>query len=262
MKFKTLSKRTAQVILYAMRSVLLRFFKFQEISILTYHSISDIDDETAVTQYTFESQINFLKQNGYYFATLTDIVSYIKEGKSLPLKTVAITIDDGYADSYKNAFPILKRYKIPVTIFVVSGFEKMKNQRETTLSPLSESEKNEMLMSGLVDFQCHSKSHAMLDIIGNDELPAEVAKGAYTYFAYPGGHYNGAVREAVRREGYIAAFSIKPGLVKRGDDLFVVRRNVILGSMDSFDFRVRTTKAIEWYTRLASFLKRLLRFAI
>lgn len=262
MRFKTFLKRAVQGILYAVRSVLLRFFKFQEISILTYHSISDIDDETAITPCTFESQINFLKQDGYYFAALIEIVSYVKDGKPLPLKTVAITIDDGYADSYKNVFPILKKYKIPVTIFIVSDFERMKNRTGTTSFPLSESEKNEMLMSGLVDFQCHSKSHVMLDSVNNHELGAEVARGAYAYFAYPGGHYNGAVREAVKREGYIASFSIKPGLVKKGDDLFAVRRNVILGSMNSFDFRVRTTKVIEWYTRLASFLKRLLRFAI
>lgn len=261
MKFKTFLKRIIQSFFYIMRDIFLVFSELEEVSILTYHSISESDtsDETAVSPDVLDGQINFLKQRGYYFATLAEIVSYIKNEKPLPLKTVAFTIDDGYSDSYKNAFPVLKKYKIPATIFIVSDFEKMKNQTGATLLPLSESEKNEMRMSGLVDFQCHSKSHAMLDIVNNNELKGEVIRGTYTYFAYPGGHHNELVRDAVKQARYTAAFSIKPGLVKRGDDLFVVRRNVILGSMDLFDFKVRTTKAIEWYTWLAFFLKRLSR---
>lgn len=255
MRFLILSKRIIQSLLYALRNAFLLVVKLEEISILTYHSIADSDYETAVSPSAFERQLNFLKHNGYYFATLSEIVSYVKNKKPLPLKTVAITIDDGYADSYKNAFPLFKKYGIPATIFIVSDFAKMKERTGTNLLPLSEQEKDEMMLSGLIDFQYHSKSHVMLDYINRNELEDEVERGAYAYFAYPGGHHNEVAREAVKKAGYTAAFSIKPGLVKKEDDLFVMRRNVILGSMTHFDFKIRVSKAIDWYTKLVNICK-------
>lgn len=256
MKFKVFLKRFVQSILYAIRNFFSLFLKLQEVSILTYHSISDASDETTVSVAALEKQINFLKQNGYYFATLAEIVSYVKgEETTLPFKVVAFTIDDGYEDSYTNAFPLFKKYKIPVTIFIVKNFEMMKQPRKANLPNLSIQQRKEMEISELVDFQSHSQTHAMLDNISDAKLRQEVEKGGYLYFAYPGGHHNQTVREAVKQAGYTAAFTIRPGLVKSGDNLFAMRRNVILGNISLFDFKVRVTKTIDWYTKLTHALK-------
>jgi len=257
MKRGIISKRIIQYVLKTARAFLTLFIKFQEVSILVYHSVSDICVDTAVTAATFEEQMNFLKRNGYYFATLAEVISYINGEKRLPLKTIAITIDDGYADSYQNVFPVLKKFKIPATIFIVSDFEKMAQPIGSKLSALSEIEKGEMKKSGLVDFQSHSATHVMLDSVDGETLGREMIRGDYVYFAYPGGHYNQAARDGVKKAGYSAAFTIKPGLVRKGDDLFSVKRNVILGSMSDFDFKVRLTTVIDWYTRAARAMKKL-----
>ncbi len=257
MRTKKIIKRSIQGVLYVLRNILDAFFPLQEVSVLVYHSISSSGDDLSVRPEVFEEQINFLKRKGYHFATLNEIVSWIKGEGALPHKTVATTFDDGYADNYKDAFPLLKKYNVPTTIFTVTNPAGIKRLAPGDISFLNKEQMEEMSNSGLAVFQSHSVSHKMLDDLNPKNLEDELARGDSVYFAYPGGHYNDAAIIAVRLAGYEAAFSIKPGLVHIGDEVFMVRRNVILGSMSLFDFKVRASKAIDWYTRLAFFLKKL-----
>ena len=90
-----------------------------------------------------------------------------------------------------------------------------------------------------------------------EEIQEEVSNGGdYQYFAYPGGHSS---KEAVReiKKHFKAAFSIKPGLVQKGDDVFKIKRNVVLQGMRLWEFKVRVTKAIHWYTSVVNFLKKI-----
>ncbi len=54
--------------------------------------------------------------------TLNELVSLIKSKAKIPPKTVAITFDDGWADNYQFALPILKDHKLPATVFLATGF--------------------------------------------------------------------------------------------------------------------------------------------
>ena len=74
-----------------------------------------------VTPLYFEEIINFLKDDGYHFVSLDRISEILKKRKS-PGKFVSITFDDGYLDNYLYAYPILKKYQIPFTIYVASSF--------------------------------------------------------------------------------------------------------------------------------------------
>ncbi len=91
--------------------------------ILGYHRVSDSEfpwSLTAVDTRTFEDQIRYLAQS-YNILPLEEIATYLKEGKSLPPKTVAVTFDDGYKCVYKKAYPILKKYDTPATVFLTTG---------------------------------------------------------------------------------------------------------------------------------------------
>jgi len=57
----------------------------------------------------------------YDIISLNQLVRYIKEAQPLPLKSVVVTIDDGFKDTYRNAYPILKKYNIPATVFLATG---------------------------------------------------------------------------------------------------------------------------------------------
>jgi peptidoglycan/xylan/chitin deacetylase (PgdA/CDA1 family) len=89
--------------------------------ILTYHRFSTNDAPGMTTIRTFGEQLAYLRAH-YTIVPLTAIERHIWHGDRLPNPCVAITIDDGYRDSYELAFPLLRRYRAPATMFVVTDF--------------------------------------------------------------------------------------------------------------------------------------------
>jgi peptidoglycan/xylan/chitin deacetylase (PgdA/CDA1 family)/CelD/BcsL family acetyltransferase involved in cellulose biosynthesis len=89
--------------------------------ILYYHRVNDIQDpfSDAISTRLFEEHIRYLARN-YKVVRMSEIVRHLEEGDSREV-LVGITFDDGYADNYQNAFPILQRYGVPATIFLTSG---------------------------------------------------------------------------------------------------------------------------------------------
>ena len=71
--------------------------------------------------YEFENQLRYLSKT-YTFLSLDTLVRYIKKNRQLPNKVAVITFDDGYKDNYTYAFPILKKYNVPATIFLTTGY--------------------------------------------------------------------------------------------------------------------------------------------
>jgi len=149
-----------------------------EFTILSYHEIADksktLDATYAVTPSNFEQQINWLMKNGYNFISVDDILKYRKDKKALPPKAVLITFDDGYSSIYTNAYPILKKYKIPSVVALVGSWlvEKEKVNFGGNIIErkefLSQEQLKEMVASGLVEIASHS--YAMhKGIIGNPQ---------------------------------------------------------------------------------------------
>lgn len=91
--------------------------------ILMYHHVTDRDEVflPQVTARVFGEQMEYLKRE-YRVRGLDELVEMIKRGEEIPARSVAITFDDGYEDIYRNAFPVLKKYDLPATVFVSTGF--------------------------------------------------------------------------------------------------------------------------------------------
>src|SRR5678815_1522291 len=89
--------------------------------ILTYHKVSpDPHPFFAPTHpAVFEQQMQFLATY-YRVMPLAELVERSQHG-DIPPRSVAVTFDDGYRDNYDFAFPILKKWRIPATIFVATG---------------------------------------------------------------------------------------------------------------------------------------------
>lgn len=97
--------------------------------ILTYHRVNDEDFdplEMNIRIEDFERQMRYLKNN-FNIISLEKAVKSLREGIEIPQASIVVTFDDGYEDNYTNAFPILRKYNIPATIFLsVSSIEKRK----------------------------------------------------------------------------------------------------------------------------------------
>jgi len=237
-----------------LRDVLNFFFRFSERSILCYHGIDGEKLLTSVAPKDFENHICYLQSKNYSFITLLEILSYIKGEITLPKKAVALTFDDGYRSVYENALPILLKYKIPATVFVVENpdTKRLGNNAPT----LFESEISVMKKTGLITFGNHSKTHQMLDTLSGEDLRAEIGTG--TSFAYPGGHYSLGAIKAVQEAGYEVAFSIRPGIVRKGDNPFLIKRNVITNDMSLFMILFHASIAADWYYGTARYIKHLI----
>lgn len=88
--------------------------------ILTYHRINDEGDSffPGIPVKLFEQQMRVLADH-FTVCTLDDLIERIKYD-DLPESAVAVTFDDGYRDNYTNAFPILRRYSLPATVFLAT----------------------------------------------------------------------------------------------------------------------------------------------
>ncbi len=91
--------------------------------ILLYHRVNPDDDPLfpAITVSVFEKQMRYLARR-FHVLALGEIIHRIDSGIHLEPLTVAITFDDGYLDNYTFAHPVLKKYELPATVFVATGY--------------------------------------------------------------------------------------------------------------------------------------------
>ena len=104
--------------------LLKRIRKNHSAVILFYHRFGE-NEQRKILPYLeikeFEKQIAHLKRL-YRIITINEIAAILKGGASFPEPSVAITIDDGYKDNYYLAFPVIKKYRVPVMIYLTAGF--------------------------------------------------------------------------------------------------------------------------------------------
>lgn len=89
--------------------------------ILMYHRFSDPPVKGWTSPEYFEQQVRYIKKN-YNPFSLVGLMQYQRDNGKIPSHAVIITVDDGYRDFYEYAFPILKKYDVPATLFVTTGF--------------------------------------------------------------------------------------------------------------------------------------------
>ena len=90
-----------------------------------YHSIVDDDCQSSdykINVSTVESDLAYLKENGYSAIFIEDIVNYVKNNKSLPENPIAITADDGFYNNYYHLLPLLEKYDMKATISIVGYY--------------------------------------------------------------------------------------------------------------------------------------------
>jgi peptidoglycan/xylan/chitin deacetylase (PgdA/CDA1 family)/glycosyltransferase involved in cell wall biosynthesis len=195
--------------------------------ILMYHAFAQPGEPA--THYTlpvarFARQLAWLKLWGYHLIGLEEYVSYRQQNRLPPPRSVVITIDDGYADSYTQALPILRRYHVPATIFLVSQFIGQTNEWDRNRNSeligrplLTREQILEMHAAGL-SFGVHTRTHRALTGLPAGEQQAEVVGAReeleqmlgfpLTVFSYPYGAADDATRAMVRQAGYAGAVGV------------------------------------------------------
>lgn len=132
------------------------------IPVLLYHHLSENEPESGTVLHpdTFARHMELLKREGYTPITTDELLAFVDEGIALPDKPVLITFDDGYLSNYELAFPILREYHFPATIFIIGssvGHKQYYKDTSYALTPhFGQEEIDEMLASGLISFGSHT----------------------------------------------------------------------------------------------------------
>lgn len=93
----------------------------EKILILMYHRFSREKNPFKISGEEFAAHLEYLSKRNRVLS-LAETLDYLKNGEKLPPNTTVLTIDDGYADAFEIAFPILKKFNLPATLFVVTDF--------------------------------------------------------------------------------------------------------------------------------------------
>ena len=212
------------------------------IPVLMYHFFYDssagkVDtDNNFIEISKFEEHLKYLKNNDFFFPTFEELSQFIAGELELPKKSVIITVDDGNITFFTLAAPIIEKYEIPVTSFVIT------------------SQCNFMYESDYINFESHSHDLHKAGKNGKGLLVNLSYENSYKdiehsisivnskeAFCYPFGHYNNTAKQVLKDIGYKVAFTTKGGSVKVGMDPFELPRVRILrdDSLASFIAKVQ-----------------------
>lgn len=221
---------------------------YQTVPVLSYYRLSkNKPSKIAITQDDFKAQMKYLKDNGYHVITLDQLLGFLDYQEQIPEKSVAITFDDGWISVYDIAFPILKKYGFPATIFIYTDF--VGGGKAMSWKHIKE------LSEAGFDIQCQTKTHRNLTVLKNNEsfkeyfdsLEMEISypkkliekklDKECNCLAYPYGKTNNLVIAMLKKHGYRAAFTVDNQSNPFFIDKYKINRSVIYGKYDIEKFK-------------------------
>ena len=203
---------------------------------LMYHHVEDYGQATTehhqqltVDPKFFHAQLQYLHDHHYTVITMQQLVDFFDRGISLPSKPVLLTFDDGYVDFATTAVPILNQFQDPGTLFTPTGL--IENPDYLTWAQIKD-----IAGSGRVLFANHTWSHHSMgaanaiierEITLADTQLRQRGYDAPKIFAYPYGNSSPYAEKFLNAQGYLAAFTTRPGTIQCKGQRFELPRTRI-----------------------------------
>jgi peptidoglycan/xylan/chitin deacetylase (PgdA/CDA1 family) len=225
------------------------------VAILGYHDFSETLKETEMRMKPskFRNQMAALRQLGITVISLADFLAWKRGEKTLPEKCALITLDDGWRSVHSDAFPILREFGYPFTLYLYKNYIDGGGKALTT-------EMIKEMQSHGATLGSHSVSHPYPATIrahqkkGAHAFDAFLRKefgeskrfieskftGKINTYAYPGGFVTDEMPALADEFGYEALFTVLPGKISRDSDPKRLPRYMILGTYDRI-FEIATT---------------------
>lgn len=212
------------------------------IPVVMYHHVLPMGGGLAVTPEIFEDHLAALQRNGWQTLSGKEFLHLLQSG-NIPDKTVLLTFDDGFADNYVYAYPILKRYGMKALLFVATSFIESSDMKREGFVPLphdeawklASSERRSEVMctwnelrdmeeSGVFDIQSHGHSHNIPQFINerkhsdikedlsvSKRMLEEMLSKDIRHLAWPKGCYNQAAVDTAEDLGFKAIYTSERG---------------------------------------------------
>jgi peptidoglycan/xylan/chitin deacetylase (PgdA/CDA1 family) len=240
--------------------------------ILTYHSISEGDSPLKVSPSLFTEQMEWLKAN-VRVVPLGEIVAALPGRRPLPERAVVLTFDDGFRDFYSSAAPVLRRLRLPATVFLPTGYCGKSNcwpsqpawvSREALLDW---KQVTELVQDGF-KIGAHGINHSDLTTLSLEEAEQEISGSKsqieehtacqVEFFAYPYGRWSPTLRALVLGN-YRAACATAAGVVEPDADPFALPRADAHYVRHPASFRMLFTTKFAAYIAARRFIRRMRR---
>lgn len=222
------------------------------VSVLGYHDFTTTEPETEMRIHAdkFRKQMELIRQFGISVISLEDFDAWKRGEKPIPEKSILITVDDGWKSFHQHAFPVLKEFNYPFTLFLYKNYVDGGGRAMTT--PMI---KEMMEHGGTIG--SHSVSHPYPVVFKKKKREGAKAyerflrheigesgkflrqrfKAPVLTYSYPGGFVTQEMPPLVSELGYRYAFTIEPGKVKYDTPDTALPRFMILGNYDRiFEF--------------------------
>jgi peptidoglycan/xylan/chitin deacetylase (PgdA/CDA1 family) len=182
--------------------------------------------------------MDYLAAHHYNPISINELGAALFNEATLPPKPIVITFDDGYRDSYTDAFPILLKHKFKATNFVITGVV------DGSMLYLTWEQIKEMNNSGIFTFGAHTMTHRALTELPLHEVRWEMRESRkaleyhlgyrINWLAYPYGNVNEAVAKEAELVGFVGAFGTNSGTYQSTNALFTLPR-IRIGGGDSIE---------------------------
>lgn len=225
----------------------------EKVLVLNYHMVNRMFISLAIDPEDFDWQMKYLVDHGYHTISPEELYAFLEGKGTLPDRPVLITFDDGYVDNYTNAYPILKKYNLKATIFIVTGFV---SERK---GYLTWDQLREMEQHGITA-QSHTVTHAPLPELSDERIREELIVSKQQaeaelghpieFIAYPTGVHDLHIVGIAKEAGYKGGFTVKYGNVDRSSNVYAMERvPVFRTAATNVDFvdRLRYTSNITQY---------------
>jgi peptidoglycan/xylan/chitin deacetylase (PgdA/CDA1 family) len=244
---------------------------------LAYHAIADLGTDPVLARWSvhprdFAAQLDAFASSGWTFVDL-DLVLAVQRGeREPPSRALLLTFDDAYTDLLDAALPVLRRHGAPGVVFAVAdqlgGTNSWDQPAGARPLPLLDAAGLREAIAGGFELGSHSTHHRPLTAVPEGELDEEIAGSAERLlaaglprprsFAYPHGDCDERIAATVSAADYELAFTIRPGVIAPGSDLFQLPRVAVLGGDTPRSLAVKAATAA-WPERWRIHAQRLLR---
>lgn len=236
--------------------------------ILMYHSVSDSQEDRSAyyklctSADRFRAQMHWLELAGFQGVTLRDGLAHLARGACTDRKPAVITFDDGFADFYRTAHPILQEHGFTATVYLPTGY--IADSRRTFKSHdcMTWAEVIATARMG-IEFGSHTVTHPVLHRLAWKEIRGELDKSklriedalgrSVDSFAYPYSYpqadrsFTARFTELLREIPYKNSVTTMVGRVARRDDPFQLKRLPVNQDDDCAFFHAKLSGAYDWF---------------
>lgn len=239
----------------------------EKIKVLMYHRIVDSESlsrgypELCTHVYEFRQHLMLLEKWGFTPITFEDYHLFKADELNLPKKPVIITFDDGYVDTFNNAFPVLNEFGMKAVVFAMGNRQLSTNSwdQDSGFPPgelINDQQILELHAAGF-EIGSHTMNHPKLPLLPRDQAWEEISRSRMVLeillnapvrsFAFPYGLVNDLAKQMVYDAGYAVACGVYSGPPTFGTDPFEIRRLPVDGCTNTVRFALGMLTPYAYY---------------